>query len=104
MNAYIYQAALLCESCATTAKWTLAPDADSDRYPQGPYANGGGEADCPQHCDHCNLFLENPLTTDGMEYVRESVKRWMAIPAEQRALGPATALTVWAPFYGITLD
>ena len=34
-------------------------------------ANGGGESDTPQHCDDCDVFLENPLTDDGNEYVRE---------------------------------
>jgi hypothetical protein len=44
---------------------------DSDEYPKGPYPDGGGEADTPQHCDHCHCFLENPLTSDGYDYVRE---------------------------------
>lgn len=85
MNAYIFQAALLCADCAKTKQTTLDRIAaehgnvnhdyrdDSDKYPQGPYGNGGGEADCPQYCDHCAMFLENPLTQDGMDYVRTAV-------------------------------
>ena len=79
MNAYKYQAALLCEHCAEDIRDHLHPDvlADADKNghsdiaPQGPYSDGGGEADCPQHCDICGLFLENPLTDAGYAYVRE---------------------------------
>jgi hypothetical protein len=79
MDAYIYNAALLCEECASELRVELGeenrPDTgDSDDYPQGPYADGGGEADCPQHCDSCGLFLENPLTSDGDDYVREAIE------------------------------
>lgn len=78
MYAYVYQATLLCEDCAKAVIKDLAErgytdTGDSDDWPQGPYSEGGGEADCPQHCDHCNVFLENPLTTDGVEYVKDAV-------------------------------
>ena len=83
MMAYTYKAALLCEACAAMVchdiRDGIVPgdldSADSDEAPQGPYANGGGEADSPQHCDHCNAFLENPLTTDGVEYVENAIAR-----------------------------
>lgn len=77
MNAYVYRAALLCEDCGEQAERECARNVvarelgDSDRYPQGPYLDGGGEADSPCYCDSCGLFLENPLTSDGEEYVRE---------------------------------
>jgi len=83
MNVYIYQAALLCESCGNNVKAILqekglAPQNpndeysyDSDDYPKGLYPDGGGESDCPNHCDICGLFLENPLTQDGENYVKE---------------------------------
>ena len=82
MQAYVFQAALLCEGCADETRRGLHATADfgtlesrreSDVYPQGPYADGGGEADSPSHCDSCGVFLENPLTTDGEEYVREAL-------------------------------
>lgn len=90
MNVYIFQAALLCEACAQLTKETIArktlfkvpadPDDessyDSDDYPKGPYANGGGEADCPQHCDHCGVFLENVLTDDGVLYVKNRAEKY----------------------------
>ena len=56
---------------------------DSDQYPKGPYCNGGGESDCPNHCDGCKVFLENPLTQDGENYVREQADKGH-IPDEWR--------------------
>ena len=85
MDAYIYQAALLCDDCGEIqrqnieARWLLVGDGSehpntkgSDDWPHGPYGGGGGEADSPQHCDHCQIFLENPLTGDGEAYVIEA--------------------------------
>ena len=98
MDAYIYTAALLCEECASLVRQELgeknvSDTGDSDDYPQGPYDNGGGEADTPQHCDSCHLFLENPLTSEGCDYVR-------------RAVGvcggkPSRVVKGWQEFYGV---
>ena len=81
MNVYVFRADLLCEACGEAACATTPhppefnPESesswDSDDYPKGPYPDGGGEADRPQHCGHCSVFLDNPLTTDGEEYVRD---------------------------------
>jgi hypothetical protein len=93
MNVYVYQAALLCEPCGESAQHGLEPDEDSDRYPIGPIGQGGGEADCPQHCDRCFVFLRNPLTGDGYEYVRRAIakgggsRKWPEVVSE------------WAEFY-----
>ena len=92
MDAYVYQAALWCGSCmirrlveekkaspgalgmqpaealqqiVSSNGFTDESDYDSDDLPKGPYPDGGGEADTPQHCDECGCFLENPLITDG---------------------------------------
>lgn len=101
MIAYVFQAALICDDCA--AELVEGPgmagqtptNEDSDLWPQGPYENGGGEADCPQHCDHCQEFLENPLTTDGESYVREEVARTRA-----ENNGEDSSVTAeWAAFY-----
>jgi hypothetical protein len=108
MNVYIFQAALLCESCGETERASLielgaAPEDptdetsfDSDDFPKGPMGEGGGEADCPQHCDHCGVFLENPLTTDGREYVREAIANDRANRETE-----TVALTEWEPFYDL---
>lgn len=105
MDAYIFNAALYCAKCGKaicdqlTAKGL--PDYidvnnestyDSDEFPKGPYGNGGGEADSPQHCDRCQVFLENPLTSDGYDYVREM--------AEDRS-SCSSVVAEWLYFYEI---
>lgn len=95
MKAYIYQAALLCESCGELVKATTECPGDpadeytfdSDQYPKGPFPDGG-EAPAPAHCNHCGTFLENPLTDDGYEYAREAC---------EESLGPVTEQ--WAEYY-----
>lgn len=96
MNAYIYRAALYCEDCAEAIKQRLrssnaSESKSSDDYPQGPYSAGGGEADCPQHCDSCRKFLENPLTSDGVDYI----KHVLSYPDK----GAADVLETWREFY-----
>jgi hypothetical protein len=105
MDAYIYRAALYCADCAGETRRRLQvlrqdgePCDDSDCCPQGPYANGGGEADTPQHCDTCGLFLENPLTSDGIEYVHEQLK----VHESDDAVRFNTA-TQWREFYADAL-
>jgi hypothetical protein len=87
MKVYLFQAALLCAVCGEKTKAETPKPAgmdennestwDSDKYPKGPYCNGGGEADTPQHCDVCNVFLKNPLTKDGEAYVKAEAKHTM---------------------------
>jgi hypothetical protein len=90
MNVYVFQAALLCDECGIVAKAGREPDEDSGRYPQGPCSDGGGEADSPQHCAVCGEFLENPLTEDGEQYVREAVAE---------GTGNRLVLQEWRNFY-----
>ena len=45
---------------------------DSDEYPK--YCSDYEESDTPQHCGDCGVFLENDLTSDGDDYVREAVR------------------------------
>jgi hypothetical protein len=102
MDTYLYKGALWCGSCiikALVAEQKAAPgaidmlpaevleqivssngytsesDYDSDDLPKGPYADGGGEADTPKHCDGCGQFLGNPLTGDGLIYVEDALRR-----------------------------
>jgi hypothetical protein len=75
MDAWIYDGDIYCDDCK--------PDGA-----EGPYADGGGEADCPQHCGGCGMFLENPLTQDGYDYVREAI-----------ADSPSEITQLWADFY-----
>ncbi len=108
MDTYIYQAALWCEDCGLVIRerlkhGTITSDTDeteydSDDYPKGPYLDGGGEADSPQHCDGCGVFLENPLTSDGYLYVMEQVSE----DIETGRMDSPTIVT-WAPFYDVEL-
>ena len=100
MFAYIYNAAIFCEECGGEIKTELQNDGvtcngDSDAFPQGPYPNGGGESDTPSHCDTCGVFLENALTSDGYDYVKE------AITAND---GDKNVLKEWSEYYDIDGD
>lgn len=79
---YIYCADVYCKECVTglrkDADYAHAmgdiPDylmGDSNHYPQGPYDNE--ESDTPTHCGNCGMFLEQPLTQDGYQYVIEQL-------------------------------
>jgi len=77
MDAYIYQSDLYCPTCANKRRLELDADYpsslqgieyDSDKYPQGPFPDGGGEADSFQYCAQCRVFLGNELTVDGIQY------------------------------------
>ncbi len=102
MDAYIYSADIYCEACGAAIRAQITdrgrapadPDDeysyDSDEFPKGPFMDGGGEADCPQHCgagaeclnalelsdgSRIGAFLDNALTTEGVEYVQEAVRK-----------------------------
>jgi hypothetical protein len=64
------------EQIVSASGFTCESDYDSDDVPKGPYADGGGEADTPQHCDGCGQFLENLLTGDGLIYVEDARSRF----------------------------
>jgi len=89
MKAYIYQADIYCEDCMKDMPHPEDQSSyDSDEYPKGPFADGGGSADSPQHCGNhgdcvnaitlsdgtkIGVWLENPLTNEGVEYVRDHI-------------------------------
>ena len=85
MNSYMYAADLYCEECARKLMSTLAVPVgadlddettfDSDEYPKGPFADGGGESDCPQMCAGCHCALGNALTAEGVDYVLTALER-----------------------------
>ena len=122
MDTYIYGAALYCEPCGQKIRdghkaHDLAPanpddesSYDSDDYPKGPYPDGGGEADCPLHCDACHVFLENPLTDEGRDYVAEKVADALArvLKGLDATIDPGSALAVWIHHYdvcaGVSID
>jgi hypothetical protein len=99
MNAYAYQASLYCTRCikpiiADLSDSNSEDTGDSNDYPQGPIADGGGEADCPQACAGCLIFMENPLTDNGLEFVRRSVRR-------ANPLRPCMAIRDWVKYYDL---
>lgn len=109
MKAYVFQAALICEDCASLYKQqNTKPDHvdesdessyDSDEWPKGPYGEGGGEADSPQHCDHCGKFLDNPLTGDGENYVIDAFREYV-----DTGRGNLEVLQAWRDAYGWCWD
>src|SRR6202045_5065155 len=129
MDAYLYNAALWCGPCmikmlvagrkaapgaidmlpaealeqiVSANGFTSESDYDSDDLPKGPYADGSGEADTPQHCDGCGQFLENPLTADGLIYVEDALRRCLTT---KKLIGaPNDAVVDWAEFYEDELD
>jgi hypothetical protein len=129
MDVYLHNAALWCGPCiikALVAQRKAAPgaidmlpaqaleqivsangytsesDYDSDDLPKGPYADGGGEADTPQHCDGCGQFLGNPLTGDGLIYVEDALRRCLTT---DKLIGVTNGAAVdWADFYKDELD
>jgi hypothetical protein len=78
-------------------------DYDSHDLPKGPYADGGGEADAPQHCDGCGQFLQNPLTGDGRTYVEGAIHRCITTRTLSAATNNAVVVD-WAEFYQDQLD
>ena len=100
MRVYMFQAALYCQACGEALREKIAlpagadPDDDysfdSDDYPKGPFDNGGGEADYACHCDACGVHLENQLTPDGEDHVRDAV---------ESGEGAADVLATWRDFY-----
>jgi hypothetical protein len=102
--AYIFRAALLCQHCGKVACQTVPKPAgmdpnneaswDSDDYPKGPFIDGGGEADSPQHCDFCGEFLGNPLTPDGDRYVLDALREHA-----EHGRGDPAVLAEWRDHY-----
>lgn len=117
--AYIHQADIYCESCGQGLVTDLMcegykDDGDSDTFPQGPYDNGGGEADSPQHCGMCQAFLFNPLTAYGVEYVRQKLALYISgddnpneidwgMVADRAQEDGRETLAMWAEYYSDVL-
>jgi len=102
---YIFQADIYCGKCAQeiAADITAAGQApenpqdetsyDSDDFPKGPGFDE--ESDSPQHCAGCHIFLENPLTTHGQEYMQSMVDEALA-----KGRGEEPHIKEWMDFYG----
>lgn len=106
MDAYIYQADIYCKDCANEIRKIKSLGENSEDYPQGPFPDGGGEADSPQHCGDCGLFLENPLTEDGQDYVKEEVGRLNQLLHSEGLVDavPLNNIHKWESFYSYLFD
>jgi hypothetical protein len=110
-DVYMFAAALYCEACGEKIRADITaqgkapadPDEestyDSDDFPKGPFPDGGGESDSPQHCDACHVFLENELTSEGRVYVAEKVDSDIV-----HGRLDSVAVTQWYPFYDVGLS
>lgn len=114
MLVYIYAADIYCEDCGKAIRERIINEGrapvdpndeysyDSDKYPKGPFSDGGGEADCPQHCEagpEClnaielidgskiGAWLENELTIVGVENLRNVIRQGGEV------------VEMWADFY-----
>lgn len=103
MSAYAYNAALYCDACGEAIQERLRKegvhdDGNTETFPQWT-PEGGGESDCPQHCDDCRDFLENPLTSEGYDYVAQAVSKWIL-----HGRGTQEVIEKWVSYYPIDLD
>jgi transcription initiation factor TFIIIB Brf1 subunit/transcription initiation factor TFIIB len=101
---YIYQAEIYCKTCGELIREQLDKEGktplnlddensyDSDKYPKGSYEVG--EADYPQHCSNCLVFMENSLTENGVKAVKDCLIN-----------SPKSHLVkMWAKFYHIKVE
>ena len=99
----VYRGDIYCPDCASEIE--VEPSArkyepeDSDHVPQPVFADQD-EADSPQHCADCKVFLENSLTQDGRAYVIERIRDHIADPED----GDRDILLEWAEFYDISAE
>jgi hypothetical protein len=90
------------EQIVSANGFTTESHYDGDDLPKGPCAEGGGEADAPQHCDGCGQFLGNPLTVDGLICVENMIRDYLRT---RKVSGAATdAVIERAGFYKDELD
>ena len=97
---YIYQADVYCNDCgAAVCARLAAPENvadessyDSDDYPKVADLENE-ESDIPEHCAACGTFLQNPLTSEGYEYVKDAL-----------TTHPSAITFGWAEVYGFTRD
>ncbi len=94
---YAYNADTWCDDCVMViindlrANGTIN-DGTTDTWPQ-TYGDNT-ESDCPQHCSHCRVFLENQLTGDGYDYV---FQEWLDDSGIH--MGEGDVLREWLDYY-----
>ena len=87
-NGYLVNETYLCADCAY---WADADETHSDDW----WPLGVGETDCPTHCEECGVLIWEPLTSDGIAYVRAALAR---------GTGRAEVLATWREAYAAYLN
>ena len=77
MNVYIDNNNFYCENCKDEVRNKLI-EIGSSEVIRGPYPDGGGETDYPNHCVICGIAFRNKLTPHGVNCVIESLKNYVA--------------------------
>jgi hypothetical protein len=115
-EAYLYKAEFLCEECGEKVKAQLTAEGkapknpanersfDSDDFPKGPYADGGGESDMIQNCGMCHKFLQNPLTQAGYRNLRWIIEDQKRRKQNKDILGNNRFIQEWIDFYPEAFD
>ena len=91
ITSWTHNGAIYCDGCVPAKGCSDDRCDDSECCPQ-PVFSTGDEADTPQHCAACNAFLQNALTGDGVEWLRESLS------SEH---GTNEIKDEWRSFYGL---
>jgi hypothetical protein len=124
-DVYVYAADIYCAACGEDIAKRLSeapgfdpenPPEDSDEFPQGPYSDGGGESDSPNHCgahEDClqaitlpcgnkiGCALAHELTNEGARSLNEMIVDDMLRPesnAHARQVGQ-----LWAKLFSAYL-
>lgn len=56
------------------------------------------ETDCPSHCAECEALIPENLTSDGVRYVREHLRRFLRTHGRE---GRAEILSEWAATFEV---
>lgn len=85
---WVYDGALYCEDCK--------PDAPEDDV-SPIFADS--ETDCPSHCETCDAYIPECLTSDGVEYVLgealAAIRRRQGSLAHNEPLPDSNCIVVW---------
>lgn len=95
-TSYGYDAALHCPDCADAAGMLKEGAVDAQGGEAFAVFDQTDEADCPQHCDECHVFLYNSLTDEGVKYVVESLHN---LEWEKRTESNLGVVREWADYY-----
>lgn len=110
LAAYIYQAAFFCKPCGERLRAGITNAGNAPENPDDPLGYDSddfpkpiveGESDRPEHCAHCAVFLENPITLAGFDYILAQAQRHLAEDCEKKH--PNCVIRKWIDFYGTQL-